>query len=81
VDLAASELSSFLHQNIEISLVGDIAGYSDCAVGRSFIDGFGDGVSFGGVDVADYDFGTFVGKQAGCFCSDALSGSSDAADG
>lgn len=73
VDLPASELSCFFDQDVEVSFVRDISGDSDGAVGRGVVDGFGDGVGFGRINVADYDFGAFVREEAGCFGADALS--------
>ena len=76
VDFSVAELCGFLDEDREVCWVGDVAGDGERAgsAGRGIVDCFGGGVRFGGVDVADYDLGAFVGEEAGAFCANALAG-------
>ena len=72
VDLAISECCGFLDQDGEVRRVRDVSWDGDRAVGRSVVDIFGDLLGLGGVNVADDDFGAFIGEEAGAFGADAL---------
>lgn len=74
VNLAIAKLGRLLHQDGEEVGVGDITSDSNGSARGGIVDRLGNAVGFGGVDVSDHDFGTFVGKEAGSFGADTLAG-------
>ncbi len=81
MDLAVAELSCFLHEDREVGRVCDIARDAEGAVRHRGIDGVSGGRGFRGVDVADYNFGAFVGEEAGAFSPYALPRTCDLSHG
>lgn len=81
VDLAVAELCGLLDQHREVMGVGHVAGDADCPAGRGLVNRLRDTVGLGRVDVADNYLCALVGKEAGAFGADTLTGASDLENG
>lgn len=80
MDLTPAKLCGLLDKDIEVSLVRDIARYSNRTVGRGVVDGFCNGIGLCRVDITDDHFAAFVGEEPCRFCADTLSRASDAGE-
>ena len=67
VDLAVAVLRCGFDQLVHVGGVGHVARDGDGGTRVCIIDFLGGLVGLCGIDVADDDFGAFVGEEAGCF--------------
>lgn len=79
VNLAPTKLGRLLDQRLDVLCIEHIARHRDRPPARR-VDTVGYGLRFGGVNVRDNDQRALVGKEPGCFGTDALAAARDDGD-
>ncbi|EPE07043.1 transcription factor tfiiic complex subunit [Ophiostoma piceae UAMH 11346] len=79
MDLAVAERSGLGNELVNVLLLEEVARHRNGLAAR-LVDGLGNGLGLGGVNVGDDDLGALGGKEAGALGTDALGSAGDDGD-